>query len=309
MSDKDSDDIDKARPSGNAGRCVKKHSRRVYSKRRKFAGNQFTKNKNKNGRKEQRKSVVSSDAREATISGKKVVDISVPNPKPNEDIQGYRLIDMSILDGIVCKLLCPVCHDFGLNIYEDGSKRRGMSSLIYVKCTICHSYYDENFTSKPVKHVSSTQGRTTYDINIRTVYAMRRCGVGRHGMTKFCGLLNMPPPITQHSYVIITKKLGVAAENIAKSSMYRTIEDVKATEGTVMTVSVDGTWQRRGFSSLNGVVAAVSVNTGNVVDIEIMSRNCKACESHENMRISNPVDYDLWKNSHEKDCQYNNNMI
>ena len=40
--------------------------------------------------------------------------------------------------------------------------------------------------------------------------------------------------------------------------MYRTIEDVKATEGTDMTVSVDGTWQWRGFSSLNGVVAAVS---------------------------------------------------
>ena len=107
-----------------------------------------------------------------------------------------------------------------------------------------------------------TQGRTTYDINVRTVYAISRCGVGLHGMTNFCGLLNMPPPITEYTYDIITKKLGVAAENVA------------ATEGTDMIVSVDGTWQRRGLSSLNGVVAAVSVSTGKVVDIEIMSRNC-----------------------------------
>ena len=131
--------------------------------------NQYTKNKNKNGRNEQRKSVVSSDASKATISRKKVVDISVSTHKSNEDIQGYRLIDMCILDGIVCKLLCPNCQDFGLNIYKDGSKRRGMSSLIYVKCTICNSYYDENFTSKTVKHVSATQGKTTYDINVLTV--------------------------------------------------------------------------------------------------------------------------------------------
>ena len=31
-------------------------------------------------------------------------------------------------------------------------------------------------------------------------------------------------------------------------------------------VSVDGTWQRRGFSSLNGAVAGPSVNSGNVID-------------------------------------------
>ena len=143
---------------------------------------------------------------------------------------------MSILDSIICKLLCPNCQDIGMNIYEDGSKRRGMASLIYVKRTICDSYYDENFTSKTVKHVSATQRRTTYDINVRTVYATRRCGVGLRRITKFCGLLNMPPPITQHSYDIITKKLDVSAENVAKLSMRRTMEDVKATEGTDMTV-------------------------------------------------------------------------
>ncbi|GFY34748.1 uncharacterized protein TNCV_844471 [Trichonephila clavipes] len=39
-------------------------------------------------------------------------------------------------------------------------------------------------------------------------------------------------------------------------------------------ISVDGTWQRRGYSSMNGCVAALSVDTGKVVDIEIMSSYC-----------------------------------
>ncbi|GFU26605.1 hypothetical protein TNCV_1837331 [Trichonephila clavipes] len=34
-------------------------------------------------------------------------------------------------------------------------------------------------------------------------------------------------------------------------------------------ISVDGTWQRRGYSFMNGCVAALSVDTGKVVDIEI----------------------------------------
>ncbi|GFU66021.1 uncharacterized protein TNCV_4515751 [Trichonephila clavipes] len=39
---------------------------------------------------------------------------------------------------------------------------------------------------------------------------------------------------------------------------------------------VDGTWQRRGYSSMNGCVAALSVDTGKV-DIEIMSSYCPTC--------------------------------
>ncbi|GFV13314.1 uncharacterized protein TNCV_3656341 [Trichonephila clavipes] len=42
-------------------------------------------------------------------------------------------------------------------------------------------------------------------------------------------------------------------------------------------ISVDGTWQRRGYSSFNRCVAALSVDTGKVVDIEIMSSYCPTC--------------------------------
>ncbi|GFU48013.1 hypothetical protein TNCV_4967961 [Trichonephila clavipes] len=35
-------------------------------------------------------------------------------------------------------------------------------------------------------------------------------------------------------------------------------------------VSVDGTWQPRGYTSMNGCVGALSVDTGKVVGIEIM---------------------------------------
>lgn len=42
-----------------------------------------------------------------------------------------------------------------------------------------------------------------------------------------------------------------------------------------MTVLFDGSWQRRGQTSLNGIVGAIAGNTGKVIDIEIVTKYCR----------------------------------
>ncbi|GFU63389.1 uncharacterized protein TNCV_44351 [Trichonephila clavipes] len=49
-----------------------------------------------------------------------------------------------------------------------------------------------------------------------------------------------------------------------------------------VSVAIDGTWQKRGHTSLNGVVTAVSVDTGKVIDAEILSRKC-SCHFNGNL--------------------------
>ena len=68
-------------------------------------------------------------------------------------------------------------------------------------------------------------------------------------------------------------------------------------------VSVDGIWQRRGFSSNNSVVTAISIDTGKVVDVEIMSKICKGCKQKEHLKNTDPLAYANWRNSHY--CSYN----
>ena len=46
------------------------------------------------------------------------------------------------------------------------------------------------------------------------------------------------------------------------------IEVIKEEGTTDIGVSVDGTWQKRGFSSLNGVIAAISTSNCKVFDVE-----------------------------------------
>ena len=42
-------------------------------------------------------------------------------------------------------------------------------------------------------------------------------------------------------------------------------------------ISVDGTWRRRGFSSAYGVVSGISLIRSKVLDIEVMSKECREC--------------------------------
>ena len=68
-------------------------------------------------------------------------------------------------------------------------------------------------------------------------------------------------------------------------------------------VSCDGSWQRRGFSSLDGFVTAISMATGKIVDAEIMSRYCKGCVSNETYKTLDPIRYERWQADHQ--CKIN----
>ena len=64
------------------------------------------------------------------------------------------------------------------------------------------------------------------EVNVRSVYAMRRCGVGHQGLQKFCGIMNMPPPVARKNYDDISSKFGEAVE-VAKASMIQAAVEIK----------------------------------------------------------------------------------
>ena len=44
------------------------------------------------------------------------------------------------------------------------------------------------------------------------------------------------------------------------------------------TISTDGSWQRRGFSSLNGLVTVIANDIGKCIDYRVKTKNCHACK-------------------------------
>ena len=117
----------------------------------------------------------------------------------------------------------------------------------------------------------------------------------------------MPPPVTRNNYNKLSNRLGEAVEKVAKNSMMEASVEVKQQEGNDIGISFDGTWQKRGHSSLNGVAAAISVTTGKVLDVDVLSRHCKGCSEHAVMKETKPDEYESWKSTHEEKCQLNHN--
>ena len=45
-----------------------------------------------------------------------------------------------------------------------------------------------------------------FDVNTRSAYVMRSCGVGIIALEKLYGLMNLPPPITKNNYQKVSKQ-------------------------------------------------------------------------------------------------------
>lgn len=120
-----------------------------------------------------------------------------------------------------------------------------------------------------------------YDVNIRFVYALRCIGIGQATGELFAGVMNLPKPSKFAKY---NKMLLPITKMVCVEAMKEAVEKaVRQNDGDRdIACAFDGSWQRRGFSSLNGVVTAMSITTGQVLDVEIMSKFCQCKTSLEN---------------------------
>ena len=140
---------------------------------------------------------------------------------------------------------------------------------------------------------------------------MRALGQGHSGLEKFTSLMGMPKPMTQNNYDKLVETIGEATKEVAEETMSDAANELReksfdpnADNGILdIGVSCDGSWQRRGFSSLNGVVTVISIDSGKVLDIEAMNRSCKACCLKKTSMAKDPLGYADWRNSHI--CKYN----
>lgn len=64
----------------------------------------------------------------------------------------------------------------------------------------------------------------------------------------------------------------------------------------------DGTWQKRGHKSHNGVVTAISVDTGLCLDFEALTNYCQGCSSH---KVLYDEEEEVWQAFHSPVCEKN----
>ena len=249
------------------------------SVRRKFYGNKFTK---------QNKEPVS-------CSSESTENVSVPSSaskrklsylkeetsaNPHSEIcehnnSGFILIELSRLSDLVKSFVrCKFCNsDNSIEIFENTSGRKGLASKIVFMCSVC--------ASESSGYSSGLNNKRCYNINTRLVYAMRCIGKGFQAAETFCAIMDLPPPprFDRHN-----KLLGGSLKEVSSISMQNAAKEaIELNDGNVnIPASFDGSWQKRGHTSLNGIVSAMSVDSGKVIDIECMTKFCSSCKTGNN---------------------------
>ena len=104
---------------------------------------------------------------------------------------------------------------------------------------------------------------------------MRRIGGGYQSLKKF--LMGHLPPMTDKNYRNISNLFNQKIKEVAETLLQEACKDIRGSldsEFIDTGVTDDGTLQTRGFTSMNGAVAAISIDTGRVLDIDIVSQGC-----------------------------------
>ena len=219
-----------------------------------------------------------------------------------ESFDCFIFVSFAILQSMIKEVsFCHECHrQETLRLENVSSRRMGYCYSIRVYCGEC-GWSREWKTSDTIQKGHSS-GQKFYEINVRMVAGFREIGQGLNSMETFSRCLNMPPPMSAAAYNNVVDKMKDIYFEEALKSTSKAAAELKSNqslgEGQVdCKVSVDGTWQRRGFSSLNGIVTAISSDSKKCLDYEVMSKICKACEKWRSLRGTDK--YENWKATHK----------
>ena len=147
---------------------------------------------------------------------------------------------------------------------------------------------------------------TTFEINQGIGNSVCSLGQFYTSIEKFNALMNIPLPMTKKNYAILANNIVSYSKDIEEVTMRdlaiqihnNTLNKKISTFVEDTSVSCDGTWHHRGFSSNNGVIPAISLENGKVLDVEPMPKFCKGCIIKNDLKQKDRSVYAQWKNLH-----------
>eukprot|EP00112_Aurelia_sp_Birch-Aquarium-sp1_P017849 Seg418.7 transcript_id=Seg418.7/GoldUCD/mRNA.D3Y31 product="hypothetical protein" protein_id=Seg418.7/GoldUCD/D3Y31 len=204
---------------------------------------------------------------------------------------------------------CPECNGKELTVTHNDKQKFGLCHTFELECAICKwqkRFHTSRHIHSDSERLAPRSGRRPFEVNNRAIIAFREIGKGFSGMEKFCGLMNMMPPMAKTTFSDKNADIHDVYMSVCQKSMKEAaLESQKAVEKSInedsvsdIDVSLDGTWQRRGYASMNGVVTAISHVNGKCVDAQVLSKDCRACKTWERKKESNKNAYEQFKVHH-----------
>ncbi|GFT86588.1 CCHC-type domain-containing protein, partial [Trichonephila clavipes] len=248
-----------------AGQWASVSGRSGRSKKRRFTGNRYTIRAtiNENDEASELNSTESASAKKLESSH---TSLEIFSERLFETSKDNRIVSWTTLISFFAIVCCPDCYSQGLELIEDSVS--GLCSHMNLKCKNC-SFFKGFPTTEKMKGSCL--------INSSIVLGLRIIGKGFSAGKKLCAFLGLPF-LSKLAFRNQERKLLKATELVAQENINAALSEIKGSNSfTKCGISIDGTWQRRGYSSLNGCVSAISVDTGKILDIEVMTQYCHIC--------------------------------
>ena len=169
-----------------------------------------------------------------------------------------------------------------------------------------------------------------FDVNCAMVVAFNEMGQGPAAMKKFSALLNIPS-MHHRTYQRLAKPVGTAHVDVGETVLQASAEAVRdvyhhlddngsrddddddsdddddngpGAKPIDVSVSFNRTWHKRAFTSNCGVGVVIEVQTGLVLDCEVLSQFCQTCALNDS-RDRTDGERALWRQQHQPHCHKN----
>lgn len=247
-------------------------------------------------------SSIRASLREVSATERKLSFTKSQEELPESSDDHFLLVQASALNSMVEHALCPVCMEKGLFV-QHGAEF-GLATKMELSCRSCGTKLHSQWSSGRI------EGAKTFEVNIRSMQAMKGIGKGATALNDFWSTMNVSKRGLHHkTYQKHLKNIfKPAAEAAARSIFDCAVEAVKkvyaemeVTLSKNITVVYDGTWLTRGHASHIGVGCVIEFYTGLVLDCAVLSNFCLGCSLGP--KETDPK-YNEWKRTHQ--CQKKN---
>ena len=250
------------------------------TKKRKFQGNQYASSVS-DPKTPENPADVDQNGKRKSSSASKLGSRKRLRLEKEACLEGNRIMDIGLISEFIGSVSCPNCLEKSLSLSEC-LPRYGLASKFEITCynEDCEYYYILYSSGK------ATDGKKKF-FSINRLLPMATMSSGNHytSARRLVTGLNLPPPQSLSSWQGHMAEIKKATKTVATVNMKRAAAEVRGDETVAdVVVSCDGTWQKRGFASKNGVGTVLTVDgpggSSKVVDTCTLSNYCVKCQTN-----------------------------
>lgn len=219
------------------------------------------------------------------------------------------IISLAILQNVITSsLVCSKCYR-KIKLIEDRNHHQGLGTKLVLICTGEKCNMNSQFFTTP-----KFKATKSFKINLLFNIGMRAIGRGRCAALKLLSIMQLGYPVSKATWSQYTRILLEKCATIAEKNMTQAAKEVfdikqKGDEKIVSAgVSLDCSWKSRGWHSREGVVAAISSDSGKILDCVHKTSYCRECTHMQEQRDEEAISvlqYMEWYLQHEPSCFLN----